>query len=75
MATFAYTGEFGDAVLPLRSQLYLFCDVAGQWMVAYRFSHRQSFDAAARIAGFMRALPWTIAASSGDPPARCRRRR
>jgi hypothetical protein len=44
----------------MHSQLYLYCDVAGKWIVKYRFTAATSFASAEPIAGFMRALPWTI---------------
>jgi len=58
MASFAYDQLFfGATPGPVRSDLYLFCDVGGKWQFEYRFTAPRDFDAAARAADFMAKLP------------------
>lgn len=54
---------FDGVDTPLRTELYLFCGMGGDWLVKYRFTHRADHDAAAtEIAHFMRDLTLTVGA-------------
>ena len=58
MASFDYDQLFfGTAPGPVRSDLYLFCNVDGRWAFEYRFTAPRGFDAAGRVADFMTKLP------------------
>ena len=58
MASFDYEQLFfGATPGPVRSDLYLFCDVGGIWQFEYRFTAPRDFDAVARVADFMAKLP------------------
>ena len=60
MAAFRYREEFFGKTQRVRSELHLFPLVGKSWMVKYRITYPEGLDAAAQVAGFMRALPWTI---------------
>ena len=59
-ATFRYAEDFFGAVQPVRSQLFLFPNVRGKWMVKYRITYPESIDGASQAEAFIHALPWTI---------------
>jgi hypothetical protein len=59
-ATFRYAEDFFGEVQPVRSQIFLFPNVRGQWMVKYRITYPDSIDDASQATAFIHALPWTI---------------
>jgi hypothetical protein len=61
VATFRYDEDFFGSVEHVRSRLYLFSMVGGDWMVKYRVTYPESVsDGAAQTDAFIHALPWTI---------------
>ncbi len=55
-ATFAFSGNFAGQHRTLRSELFVFCFVAGKWALEYRFTYPQQRAPRADIDGFMREL-------------------
>jgi hypothetical protein len=63
MATFEFEGIFGGQNSALLSNLYLFCDVEGEWIIKYRFTYPKNVDASKEIEGFMKSLKWSLKGS------------
>lgn len=60
LAVFDYDDVFAFQRQPLRSELYVFCYVGGNWAFEYRFTSPRSPDASGVISTFMAALTWTV---------------
>lgn len=60
-ASYRFEAMFAGRRRPVRSELDIFCHVAGRWAFEYRFTFPDSPAAADLIETFMRDLPWTIA--------------
>ena len=60
LAIFEFEAPFRGQSQKLHSELYVFCRVAESWAFEYRFTAPKTFDYAGPIAGFMRALAWTV---------------
>jgi len=56
-AVMEFNEPFNGGVKTLRSHLYVFCFVEGNWTVKYRFTHQASANAQRSIESFMRSVP------------------
>jgi len=63
MATFEFEGIFGGQDNALLSNLYLFCNVDGEWIIKYRFTYPKNVNASKEIEGFMKSLKWSLKSS------------
>ena len=59
-ATFRYREDFFGDVQPVESQLFLFPNVRGNWMIKYRVTFPEAVDGASQATAFLHGLPWTI---------------
>ena len=59
-AAFRYREDFFGEVQPVRSQLFLFPNVRGNWMVKYRVTYPETVDGASQATAFLHGFPWTI---------------
>lgn len=58
VAIYEYNYSFGGPEVPVRSYLYLFCNVDGKWSIKYRFTHPRDVDGTATIEEFLQSFKW-----------------
>ena len=57
---FAYDEKIASGSWPSTAELYLFCYVADQWQIEYRFTHPRELDAQAILEDFMARMVQTL---------------
>lgn len=57
-AIYTYRTRFHGTEQPVRSQLDLYCYIAGDWLVKYRVTAPESVNGAAAVDAFIRTGPW-----------------
>ena len=68
-AVFAYPELFAGAVQALSSEAFVYCYVAGKWVMKYRFTGPENQDAGPIVREFMQRLAWTLNADQAVLPS------
>lgn len=66
-AVYRMTAPFNGRPQPVRSEAYLYCFVDGDWLVKYRATSNEAFDASSDVEDFIRSGPWPGRGPAPDP--------